>query len=133
MSRTSICLVTLLAMLVPAPELGMGTTELLESVAVKVTAYTLEELKSSEGITASGKQPRTGYIAISRDLELKHGLGFGDKVFINGLGEFEIQDRTHFRKKQLVDVYMDCYKSAVQFGVKKLNMVFLKKPGETVD
>ncbi len=98
-----------------------------KTVPVKVTAYTLFELKNSEGITASGKEPKVGYVAISRDLEKKHGLSFGDMVYLKGLGVFEIQDRTHFRKTNLIDIYMESYGRALEFGIRELEMVFRKK------
>lgn len=92
-----------------------------KTVAVKVSAYTLTELNSDK--TASGKYPKKGYIAISRDLEEKHGLKFGDKVHIKGLGIFEIQDRMSEEKRNWVDIYMTSYKKAVRFGIKNLKML----------
>lgn len=97
-----------------------------KTVPVKVTAYTLFELKDSEGITASGKEPKVGYVAISRDLEKKHMLSFGDKVYLKGLGVFEIQDRTHFSKTNLIDIYMESYRRALEFGIRESEMVFRK-------
>jgi len=101
-----------------------ASAEDVKSVAVKVSAYTLKELGKTSGKTASGKEPKIGYIAISRDLELKHGLKFGDEVHIRGLGTFEIQDRTSEEKRNWVDVYMTSYKKAVQFGIKNLKLLF---------
>ena len=95
----------------------------LKTVAVKVSAYTLKELNDANGKTASGKDPKAGYIAISKDLEEKHGLKFGDKVHIKGLGIFEIQDRTSDNKVNWVDIYMTSYRKAVQFGIKSLKMI----------
>jgi 3D (Asp-Asp-Asp) domain-containing protein len=107
--------------------LNSGAGENHKTVPVKVTAYTLFELKDSEGITASGKEPKVGYVAISRDLEKKHGLSFGDRVYLKGLGVFEIQDRTHFSKTNLIDIYMESYRRALEFGIRELEMVFRKK------
>ncbi len=95
----------------------------IKTVAVKVSAYTLTELNDSNGKTASGRDPKAGYIAISRDLEQKHGLKFGDKVHIKGLGIFEIQDRTSEDKKNWVDIYMTNYRKAVRFGIKTLKII----------
>lgn len=97
--------------------------QLFKTVAVKVSAYTLIELNDPNGKTASGRDPQAGYIAISRDLEQKHGLKFGDKVHIKGLGIFEIQDRTSKDKENWVDIYMTSYKQAVRFGIKTLKMI----------
>ena len=107
--------------------LNLNAGENHKTVPVKVTAYTLFELKDSEGITASGKEVKVGYVAISRDLEKKHGLSFGDKIHLKGLGVFEIQDRTHYSKTNLIDVYMESYRRALDFGVRELEMVFRKK------
>lgn len=97
-----------------------------EQVAVKVSAYTLKEINANRGRTASGKRVKVGYIAISRDLEQDHGLKFGDKITIKGLGEFEIQDRTSSRKEKWIDVYMTSYRKAKQFGIKRLTMIITK-------
>jgi len=99
---------------------NVGALEGLKKIAVKVSAYTLKENK---GKTASGKHVKTGYIAVSRDLERKHGLKFGDKVFITGMGEFEIQDRTGLTRRNWVDVYMTSYKKAKRFGIRELTML----------
>jgi len=107
--------------------LNLNMDENHKTVPVKVTAYTLFELKDSEGITASGKEPKVGYVAISRDLEKKFGLSFGDMVYLKGLGVFEIQDRTHFRKTNLIDIYMLSYTRALEFGIRELEMVIYKK------
>lgn len=107
--------------------LNVSAFESLKKVAVKVSAYTLKECNRNKGKTASGKYVKEGYIAVSRDLEREHGLKFGDKVFISGIGEFEIQDRTSFRKKNCVDVYMTSYKKAKQFGIRRLTMSITKQ------
>jgi len=103
--------------------LNASADENHKKVAVKVSAYTLKECNQNNGKTASRKQIREGHIAVSRDLEREHGLKFGDKVFIKGLGELEIQDRMSFKKKKSVDVYMASHKKARQFGTKQLTML----------
>jgi 3D (Asp-Asp-Asp) domain-containing protein len=112
--------------------LNVSAYETLKKVAVKVSAYTLTEVNQNKGKTASGKQLKAGYIAVSRDLEREHGLKFGDKVFISGIGEFEIQDRTSFRKKNSVDIYMISYEKAKQFGLKRLKMLITKPQNSDV-
>ena len=107
--------------------LNASANESLKEVAVKVSAYTLKECNQNKGKTASRKQVKEGHIAVSRDLEREHGLKFGDKVFINGLGEFEIQDRTSFKKKNSVDVYMASHEKAKQFGIRRLMMLITKQ------
>ena len=103
--------------------LNASAEESFKEVAVKVSAYTLRECNHNRGKTASLKRVKEGHIAVSRDLERKHGLKFGDKVYISGLGEFEFQDRTSIRKKNWVDVYMSSHAKARKFGVKRLTMM----------
>lgn len=103
------------------------------TVAVKVSAYSLFELNDKDGKTASGKDPKAGYVALSRDLEQKLGLKFGDKVQIKGLGIFEFQDRTAERKENWVDIYMTSYRKAVRFGIKTLKMIVPFRPADDSD
>jgi 3D (Asp-Asp-Asp) domain-containing protein len=107
--------------------LNVSASDNLQEVAVKVSAYTLKECRHNQGKTASGKQVKEGYIAISRDLERKYGLKFGDKVFISGIGEFEIQDRMNIRIKNCVDIYMTSYEKAIEFGVRKSTISITKQ------
>ncbi len=108
-----------------AYNLNVSAHEYLKKVAVKVTAYTSKE---NRGKTASGKKVKSGFIAVSRDLEREHGLKFGDRVFISGMGEFEIQDRTGLEQRRCVDVYMASYKKARRFGVRRMTMVLRHGP-----
>lgn len=110
-----------------------ASAQTAKTVAVKVSAYTLTELNDSDGKTASGRNPKAGYIAISRDLEQKHGLKFGDRVHIKGLGIFEVQDRTSEEKKNWVDIYMTNYRKAVRFGIKTLKMIIPFRPAADPD
>lgn len=110
-----------------------ASAQTAKTVAVKVSAYTLTELNDKDGKTASGRNPKAGYIAISRDLEQKHGLKFGDKVQIKGLGIFEIQDRMSEEKKNWVDIYMTNYRKAVRFGIKTLKMIVPFRSAEDPD
>lgn len=107
-----------------------ASAQTTKTVAVKVSAYTLTELNNKDGKTASGRDPKAGYIAISRDLEQKHGLKFGDRVHIKGLGIFEFQDRMSEDKKNWVDIYMTSYKKAVRFGIKTLKIIIPFRPAE---
>ena len=107
--------------------LNVRAEEGFKEVAVKVSAYTLKECNQNKGKTASRKHVKEGHIALSRDLERTHRLKFGDKVVINGLGEFEFRDRTSIRKKNSVDVYMTSHAKARQFGVKRLTMMIAEQ------
>jgi 3D (Asp-Asp-Asp) domain-containing protein len=84
---------------------------------VSVTAY--HHCRGSRGITASGQRVQRGMIAVSRDLERNLNLGFGDRVLLQGMGVFEVQDRMARRWHKKVDIYMDCQQKARHFGVKR--------------
>ena len=80
----------------------------------------------TDGITASGKHVKYGYVAAN-------WLPFGTKVRIEGLGIFEVQDRgakSLFGSKKNhikhLDVYMPTHKQARQFGVKYLKVEVIK-------
>ena len=96
---------------------------------VKVTAYTARvcETDSTPTITASNKRVREGYVALSRDLEKRYNLRFGDRVLIKKIGIFEFQDRMHRRKKRQVDIYMNSLSKAKEFGVKRGELLIWKR------
>ena len=126
LSTTVIAAIVLLALSLPSQ-----AEECRKSVAVSVSAYSMTEQYDSKGKTASGMTPRPGFIAISRDLEREYGLRFGDTVWIKGLGEYIVQDWTHLRKNNTVDIFMESYRKARNFGIKKLKMVIeLCKPSD---
>ena len=86
---------------------------------VTVTAY------AHSGITSSGTRVREGIIALSRDLEHRLKMDFGDKVRLEGLGEYEFRDRMALRCRQKVDIYMKTKHQALKFGVKR-NILLVK-------
>ncbi len=90
----------------------------------KVTAYCacMKCCGKSDGITASGRKARYGYIALN-------WLSFGTKVSIASLGEFTVMDRgarslfgSKKNKIKHIDIYMDNHKQAREFGVKWLEV-----------
>ena len=100
------------------------------SIVVKTSIYKISAYCScfrctypyNDGITASGKKVKVGMVA-------NNWLDFGTKVFIEGLGEFTVEDRgskkyfgTKEEKRQCIDVYMDSHKEAKEFGVKFLKV-----------
>ena len=89
---------------------SMGTLE--------ITAYTAceEECDSTPNITASNQKVRLGICALSRDIEKKHKLKFGDKIFIPEHGTFEFQDRMNKRILKTVDIFMLTKTEARSFG-----------------
>ena len=58
-------------------------------------------------------------IAVSRDVEKNLNLDFGDRVLLHGLGVFDFQDRMAGRCRSKVDIFMNCKKKAVRFGVRR--------------
>ena len=72
----------------------------------KITGYnaTVNQCDDTPNITASNKAVRLGMVAVSRDLEKRYNLNFGDYVFIKGLGLFEFQDRLNKRITNTIDI-----------------------------
>lgn len=92
-----------------------------------VTAYTTTELKSfpeQQLLTASMLKPKEGGIAVSRDL-FNRGWVFGKKVYIKNHGVFVITDLMSNSKIQSVDIFMNDYDRALQFGKKQVEVVLL--------
>lgn len=98
-------------------------------LAVTVTAYSPTEQECDEDpyITAYQKQVKEGTIAISRDLEEELGWGIGDKVYLAGLGVFEVWDRMHPRWKKKVDIFFHDTEKAVSFGVRQAKVLKVEK------
>lgn len=96
---------------------------------VKATAYNAypEQTDDTPDICAWGDKIRPGIIAISRDLE-KSGLTRGKEVHIEGIGKVVVMDRMHHRKRNQIDLYMERYEDAVEFGVKELTISWTEEP-----
>ena len=97
-------------------------------IPVKVTAYsaTPQETDEDPYVTASGKRVRQGIVALSRDLEKKLMLKFGDQVILEGIGMFIFEDRMHIRKTRQVDLYMQSRQAALQFGVQTTLLIIVR-------
>ncbi|WP_173083919.1 3D domain-containing protein [Fundidesulfovibrio magnetotacticus] len=92
-----------------------------------VTAYTVTELKEfpdQELLTASLNKPREGHVAVSRDL-FNNGWVFGKKVYIKNHGVFVITDLMGNSKTRSVDIFMNDYGRALQFGKRQIEVVLL--------
>ncbi|MFP3868527.1 MAG: hypothetical protein ACLFUU_10250 [Desulfobacteraceae bacterium] len=100
----------------------------LDMAVVTVTAYHLgvRAPDSRPGITASGLRVREGIVALSRDLEYRLGLEFGDEIRLEGLGTYEFQDRMARRCRKKADIFMNSYWKAKRFGVRR-NVLLLKE------
>lgn len=90
---------------------------------VRATAYNADpsQTDSTPHICAWGDHVRPGIIAISRDLE-KLGLKRGTEVFVEGIGKRIVMDRMHRRKRNQIDLFMESYDDAVQFGVQEVTI-----------
>ena len=82
----------------------------------RITKYTKYECPNKHN--SAGKVPRLGDAAVSRDIERKYNLKFGDKLHILGVGIYTFMDRTSVHLQKTVDIYEHTKKSAFQFGVK---------------
>jgi 3D (Asp-Asp-Asp) domain-containing protein len=96
-----------------------------------VTAYSLHPDciadKWNDGYTATMTPIRKGVAAINVDYidgkwTVKSPLKLGDKIYIEGLGNFSIEDTGRFAERDYiqdmwtVDIYMESYEEAVIFG-----------------
>lgn len=103
---------------------------------VEVTIYNAEECQtdSTPFITASNKKVKIGYIALSRDLEEKYNLQFGDVIYIPKLSNYEgiltdffiFEDRMNKRFTNAVDIFLWSKKDAVNFGRKQFEIYIIK-------
>lgn len=94
---------------------------------LKITAYTASRKENGRhSLTANNTKLRLGVIAVSRDL-LRSGWNFGDKVYIENMGIFEIQDTMAARMRNTIDIFMHKSKDADEFGVQKLEVFLLAK------
>jgi len=102
-----------------------------------VTAYSLHKIadKHNDGLTASNTPIREGVAAINVDYIdgrwlIKSPLNMGDKIYIEGLGNYSVEDTGYFTDTDYkqdfwnVDIYIEDYQSALEFG-RQLKKVYL--------
>lgn len=89
---------------------------LSDSLKVDVTWYTssVRETDSTPFITADGSRVRDGIIAVSRNL-LDY-FTYGDSLYIEDLGWFEVRDCMHQRWINSVDIWCNDREYALQNG-----------------
>lgn len=92
-----------------------------------VTAYNSvpEQTDSTPWITATGDRVKYGIAAVSPDLE-ERGWKMYSIIYVDGLGFFQITDRTNPRLSTTVDIWMHNYNDALQLGKKKRKVFLLK-------
>lgn len=95
---------------------------LLIGIPVTMTSYssTVSQTDEDPFTTAWGTTPRPGVIALSRDLLREYTPGapfrYGDRVFIDGHGEFIVEDTMHQRWTRRVDLWAKNDLDAIHFG-----------------
>ena len=104
-----------------------------EPILLFATGYTLSKDECNKTLTGAtfkhyklcpGKS-----IAISRDMVLKHGFNFGDRVYIydiekrESLGIRVVHDLMHKRFKNRCDILFFDKRTAKEFGKRKVNIV----------
>ena len=88
---------------------------------VEMTAYS-----GKHGtITASNTKVRPGIVAVSRDL-FDQGYVFGKKVYIHGLGIYEIADLMNKRFINRIDVFIGSDEEAKTFGISQAKVSLLE-------
>lgn len=97
---------------------------ILNKKFVVITAYssTFEETDGSPFITASGSYVRDGIIAanfLKIGTKVKIPSLYGDKIFT-------VEDRMAKKNSHKVDIWMPSKSAALQFGVKKAEIVVLE-------
>jgi 3D (Asp-Asp-Asp) domain-containing protein len=96
--------------------------------AVTVTAYSSSagQCDSSPHLTATGTRTRRGIIALSRDLlrQFNPGapFGWGDRVHVEGLGEFIVEDTMSGRYARRADIWLPDSVSAAAWGIRELKL-----------
>lgn len=109
-----------------------------------VTAYSKHpnciSSKYNDGLTATMTPVREGVAAINVDRignrwYIKSPLDLGDKIYIEGLGNYSVEDTGYFTDIDYkqdywnVDIYIEDYNEAVNFG-RQLRKVYVIEGGE---
>jgi 3D (Asp-Asp-Asp) domain-containing protein len=101
------------------------------------TAYSRHLIadKHNDGLTASNTPIREGVAAINVDYIdgrwlIRSPLNMGDKIYIEGLGNYSVEDTGYFTDENYkqdfwnVDIYMKDYQSALRFG-RQLKKIYI--------
>jgi 3D (Asp-Asp-Asp) domain-containing protein len=93
-----------------------------QRLQVTVTAY------AGGTVTASGRRPQPGMLALSRDVAHALGVSFGDRVHLAGLGTYTFEDRMPRRWSRRVDLYLPSRHAARQFGRRRTGLTRTAAP-----
>ncbi len=124
------------------------------AITVRATAYNslASQTDAQPHITATGARTEWGILAVSRDL-LRENLPYGSLVRLRDLGSFHtgrgagayhallddtlfvVEDTMHVRKTNQVDLWFADYASAVNWGVRRLEVEVVRygRTGPTLD
>ncbi len=79
-------------------------------------------------MTSADVKVKPGYIALSRDIEKKFRLKFGDLIYLEGETEpYEFMDRMPPQWSRRADLYSRSCKVATEYGVQKRMVWFVRK------
>lgn len=92
-----------------------------------VTKFNENEKSCPRDIMANGEKVYKGAVAISPDIRDNGILMFGDKIYIDEYGEFEVACLTHKRHKRLIDIYTTDLKEAKMHGAKRKRVYLIKE------
>jgi len=82
------------------------------------TAYTLD-CGNGDGYTATMTIPRKGVIAVDPKV-----IPLGTEVYIDGLGWYRAEDTGGLIKGKRIDIYMDDIESALEWGRRKVKLMY---------
>lgn len=120
------------------PEVGdykRSHVSLLPPLEVLVTGYSGDEGETDDTphLTATNTTTRPGVIALSRDLIRAFNptapFRFGDKVHIEGIGEFIVEDTMAERWNKRADIWFPTSDEALQWGRRKLAITRVEPDG----
>lgn len=80
----------------------------------KITGYTAEEGFSYGSKTASGTGCRPGICAMNRHEMKELGISYGDYIYVDGIGEFRVEDCTADWINNTVDIWVYTNEEAYQ-------------------
>jgi len=100
-------------------------------IPITVTGYssTPDQTDDSPYVTASNTRVRQGIVALSRDLlrEFTPGapFGYGDRLEIEGVGSFLVEDTMNPRYTKRADIWFSTRTAAKRWGVRQLTVAGL--------
>ena len=91
--------------------------------------------KYDDGFTSTMTPVREGVVAINVDWiddkwQVRSPLKLGDKIYIKGMGNYNVEDtgkfaeRNHKQDYWTIDIYMESYEKAIEFG-RQLRKVYI--------